>query len=163
MVANKQGLSVAYIWISTNHLPKWFLLVYNWLHSVGQNHFYVMMLLYREAFFFFFFFFQSLHFCFVFQKDSVQIPRQLNSVPLQLFGRRDIPSVCSIVQASSVRTMRTFCLNLPLCREASGFLSKTHALNFIPLLIFRLAGRQVHIFSAACAASFLFFFSTFVN
>jgi hypothetical protein len=25
------------------------LLVCNWLHSIGQNHFYVMMILYREA------------------------------------------------------------------------------------------------------------------
>jgi hypothetical protein len=63
----------------------------------------------------------------------VRISRQLNSVPLQLSGRHDIPSGCPTIQASSVRTTRTFCLNLPLCREAlycsslhlSGHLSST--------------------------------------
>jgi hypothetical protein len=48
----------------------------------------------------------------------VKISRQLNSVPLQLFGQRDIPSGRSTVQASSVRKTRTFRIDLLLCREA---------------------------------------------
>jgi hypothetical protein len=51
----------------------------------------------------------------MFFKDSVKISRQLNSVPLQPSGRRDIPS-----GPSTVRTTRTFCRDLPLCREASN-------------------------------------------
>jgi hypothetical protein len=94
------------------------LLVCNWLHSVGQNHFYVMMLLYREAAL------SRVYTSFLFFKeDSVRISRQLNSVPLQPSRRRDILSGCSIVQASSVRTTRTFHLDLPLCREASNWYS----------------------------------------
>jgi hypothetical protein len=55
------------------------------------------------------------------------------SVPLQPSRRRDIPSRHSTVQASFVRTMRTFRSDLPLCREVlncsslhpSGRLSST--------------------------------------
>jgi hypothetical protein len=47
----------------------------------------------------------------------------VKSDPLQLSRRRDIPSRCLTVQASSVRTMRTFRPDLPLCREASNFSS----------------------------------------
>jgi hypothetical protein len=54
-----------------------------------------------------------------------------NPVPCQPSGRRDIPSERPIVQstirpddrvsiASSVRTTRTFCPDLPLCQEASN-------------------------------------------
>jgi hypothetical protein len=41
-------------------------------------------------------------------------------VPLQLSGRHDILSRHSTVQASSVRTTRTFCPDFPLCRETSN-------------------------------------------
>jgi hypothetical protein len=90
-------------------------LVYNWLHPVGQNHFYVIMLLYREAAF-------SRVYTYVlfFKQDSVRISWQLNSVPLQPSGRRDIMSGHSTVQASSIRTTRTFHPDLPLCQEASN-------------------------------------------
>jgi len=40
--------------------------------------------------------------------------------PLYPSERRDIPSERSTVQASSVRTMRTFHPDLPLCREPSN-------------------------------------------
>jgi hypothetical protein len=66
-------------------------LVCNWLHSVGQNHFYVFI---QGSCFI-----QSLHFCFVLQEDSVWISRQLNSVPLQPSGRRVTPSGRSTVQS----------------------------------------------------------------
>jgi len=65
-------------------------------------------------------FFQSLHFRLVLQEESVQISRQLNSVPLQPSGRRDILFGCSTVQASSVRKTRTFRSDLPLCQEVSS-------------------------------------------
>jgi hypothetical protein len=84
-------------------------------------------------------FFQSLHFCFVLQKDSVQIPSQLNLVPLQPSGRRDFLSECSNVQASSVWMTRTFRPDLPLCQEApnysglrpSGRFSSTFGLHLV--------------------------------
>jgi len=90
-------------------------LVCNWLHSVGQNHFYVMMFLYREAVL-------SRVYTSVlfFKEDSLQISRQLNSVPLQPSGKSDILSGHSIVQASAVWTTRTFRPDLPLCREVSN-------------------------------------------
>jgi len=40
-------------------------------------------------------------------------------------ARRDIPSGRSTVQSSSIRTTRTFCQDLPVCREASNR-SKLH-------------------------------------
>jgi hypothetical protein len=90
-------------------------LVCNWLHSVGQNHFYVMMLLYRKA---------TLSRIYTsvlfFKEDSMWISRQLNSIPLQPSERRDIPSGSSTVQALFVRTTRTFRPDLPLCRKASN-------------------------------------------
>jgi hypothetical protein len=45
------------------------LLVCNWLHSVGQNHFYVMMLLSREAVLY------RVYSSVMFFKDSVKISR----------------------------------------------------------------------------------------
>jgi hypothetical protein len=42
---------------------------------------------------------------------------------LHPFGRRDIPSGHSTVQASSFWTMRTFRPDLPLCREPSNYSS----------------------------------------
>jgi hypothetical protein len=80
-------------------------LVCNWLHFVGQNHFYVMMLIIQECCFI-----QSLHF-------SLNLK---GSVPLQPSGLCDIPFGCSTVQASSVLTTRTFHLDLPLYRETSN-------------------------------------------
>jgi len=85
-------------------------LVCNWLHSVGQNHFYVMMLLYRGSVIFRSLLIQSYdsrRFC----SDS----KSEKSDPLHPSGRHDIPSGRSTVQASSVLTTRTFRPNLPLC------------------------------------------------
>jgi hypothetical protein len=45
----------------------------------------------------------------------------VKSDPLQPSGRHDIPSRRSTVQASSVRTTRTFCPDLLLCREALNY------------------------------------------
>jgi len=63
------------------------LLVCNWLHFVGQNHFYVMMLLNRESAI------QrsSRKFCTVYKSEKLD--------PLQPSGRRDIPSRRPIVQS----------------------------------------------------------------
>jgi hypothetical protein len=62
-------------------------LVCNWLHSVGQNHFYVMLHLNRDSAI------QksSRRFCTVYKSEK--------SDPLQPFGRRDIPFGCPIVQS----------------------------------------------------------------
>jgi hypothetical protein len=62
------------------------LLVCNWLHSVGQNHFFVMMHLQRDSAI------QrsSRRFCTVYKLEK--------SNPLQPSGRRDIPSGCPTVQ-----------------------------------------------------------------
>jgi hypothetical protein len=57
-------------------------------------------------------------------EDYAQIPRQKLD-PLHPSKRRDISSGCSIVQASSVRTTRTFRPDLPLCQEAFNC-SKLH-------------------------------------
>jgi len=46
--------------------------------------------------------------------------KAVSSVPLQPSRQRAILSGCSTVQASSVRTTRTFRPDLPLCREASN-------------------------------------------
>jgi hypothetical protein len=68
-------------------------LVCDWLHSVGQNHFYVM-LLFNQGYYYI----QSLHFGYVFQEDSVQVSRHCNSDPLHPSGRRVIPSGRSSVK-----------------------------------------------------------------
>jgi hypothetical protein len=84
------------------------LLVCDWLHSIGQNHFYVMMHLNRDS---------------TIQSSSRRlctVYKSVKSDPLQPSRRRDIPSGRSTVQASSFRTTRTFLLDLPLCREASN-------------------------------------------
>jgi hypothetical protein len=52
------------------------MLVCNWLHSVGQNHFYVMMLLNRDSVIFRVFIFRVM-----FLKDSAQISSQRNHIP----------------------------------------------------------------------------------
>jgi len=52
------------------------LLVCNWLHSVGQNHFYVMMLLNRDSVVFRVFLFKV-----IILKDSAQIPRKSYRIP----------------------------------------------------------------------------------
>jgi hypothetical protein len=74
-----------------------------WLHSIGQNHFYVMLLLSQGCCFI-----QGLLFNYVLQEDSVKFLRKFISVPCQPSGRRGIPSGRSSVKASSVRTTRTF-------------------------------------------------------
>jgi hypothetical protein len=58
-----------------------------WLHSVGQNHFYVMFLLSQGCCFI-----QSLLFGYVLQEDSVKFSRKFILVPCQPSGRRGIPS-----------------------------------------------------------------------
>jgi len=67
--------------------PTCHLSVCNWLHSVGQNHFYVMMLLNRDSAI------QSAsrRFCTIYKSEK--------SNPLQLSGRRDIPSGRPTVQS----------------------------------------------------------------
>jgi hypothetical protein len=47
------------------------LLVCDWLHPIGQNHFHVMMLIKQGCCYF-----QSLHFSYMLQEDSVQKSRQ---------------------------------------------------------------------------------------
>jgi len=91
------------------------LLVCNWLHYVGKNHFDVMMLLYRGSVIFKSLLIQSYgskRFCSDSNSEKLD--------PLHSFGRRDIPSGHSTVQASSIRTTRTFRQDLPLCREPSN-------------------------------------------
>jgi hypothetical protein len=72
------------------------LLVFDWLHSVGQNHLYVMMLILQG------YFIQSLHFNYELQEDSLQDAKQYSSVPLHLSGRCGIPFGRSSVKASFV-------------------------------------------------------------
>jgi hypothetical protein len=91
------------------------MLVCDLLHSVGKNHFFVMMNFYQG-----FSYFQSLHFREMFSRRFCTDSKLEKSDPLHLFGQRDILSKRSIVKASSVRTMRTFHLDLPLCLEASN-------------------------------------------
>jgi hypothetical protein len=77
------------------------LLVCNWPHYVGQNHFYVMMLFNRDSAI------QSAlkRFCLVYKSE--------NSVPCQPSGR---PTIQSIIRLDDV----DFRPDLPLCREASN-------------------------------------------
>jgi len=63
-------------------------------------------------------FIQSLHFSYELQEDSVQDSKQCSSVPLHPFGRCGIPFGHSSVKASSIRTTRTFLLDVPLCPKA---------------------------------------------
>jgi len=84
------------------------MLVCDWLHSIGQNHFYVMMLLNRNSVIQS----SSRRFCTVYKSEKLD--------PLHLSGQRDISSRRLTVQASSVRTTRTFHPDLPLCQEASN-------------------------------------------
>jgi hypothetical protein len=72
------------------NLRNFTLLVCDWLHSVGQNHFYVMMHLNRDSAIQS----SSRRFCTVY--------KSVKSNPLQLSGRRDILSGRSTVQASFV-------------------------------------------------------------
>jgi hypothetical protein len=52
------------------------LLVCDWLHSVGQNHFYVMMFLNRDSVIFRVFLFKV-----ILLEDSAQIPSKSNRIP----------------------------------------------------------------------------------
>jgi hypothetical protein len=85
------------------------LLVCDWLHSIGQDHFYVMIFFNNDSAIQS----SSRRFCTVY--------KSVKSDPLKPSGRCGIPSECSIVQASSVRMTRTFRPDLPLCREASNY------------------------------------------
>jgi hypothetical protein len=62
-------------------------LVCNWLHFVGQNHFYLMMHLNRDSAIKS----SSRRFCIVYKSDK--------SDPLQSSGRRDIPSGSPTIQS----------------------------------------------------------------
>jgi hypothetical protein len=115
-----------------------FLLVCNWLHSVGQNHFFVMMLLNRDSAI------QSAsrRFCTIYKSEK--------SDPLQPSRRHDIPSrrptvqsiICSddenfpsgpsslsrsfeLLQFPSVRTLQQHVRTTLSVRPAMGFPSKT--------------------------------------
>jgi hypothetical protein len=97
------------------------LLVCNWLHSVGENHFLVMILLYKGSNIFKSLLIQSygsISFC--------TDPSQRNRIPcfhsdvVLPSERCDISSRLSTLQASSVQTMRTFRLDIPLCQEPSN-------------------------------------------
>jgi hypothetical protein len=96
------------------------LLVCDWLHSVRQNHFYVMMLIIQGCCFI-----QSLHFSFELQRRLCAEFKVVSTVPLQPSERHVILSRRSTIQASFVRTTRTFRPDLPLCQEASNY-SKLH-------------------------------------
>jgi len=76
---------------------KGFLLVCDWLHSVGQNHFYVMMLFIQGCYFI-----QSLHFSYELQEYSMQNSKRCSSAPLHPFGWCGILSGHSSIKASSV-------------------------------------------------------------
>jgi hypothetical protein len=87
------------------------LLVCNLLHSVGQNHFHIMMFFKQR-----FNYFRVFLFRVTFRRLCIDSKSE-KSDPLHPFGRRDILSGRSTVQALSVRTTRTFLPDLPLCRE----------------------------------------------
>jgi len=59
--------------------------VCNWLHSVGQNYFYII-LHFNQGYCYI----QSLHFGYVLQEDSVQNSRQCSSDPLHQSGRQEL-------------------------------------------------------------------------
>jgi hypothetical protein len=91
------------------------LLVCNWVHSVGQNHFHVMLLFIRGLVIFRSLLFQryvSRRFCIDFKSKK--------SDPLHPSGQHDVLFGRSTVKASSVRTTRTFHPDLPLCQEPSN-------------------------------------------
>jgi hypothetical protein len=106
----------------------WFLC---WLHSVGQNHFYVMLLLSQGCCFI-----QSLLFYYVLQEDFVKFSMKFISVPYQpserrgiLSGRSSVSNICpnDVVfrpdahqLATSIRTTRSFCSDTHQCLEASN-------------------------------------------
>jgi hypothetical protein len=93
------------------------LLVCNWLHSVRQNHFHVMIL-FKQGFSYF----QSLLIQ-SFSRRFQTVSMSEKSDPLHPSGRREIPFGRSTIQASSVRTTRTFRPELPLCRKPSNYSS----------------------------------------
>jgi hypothetical protein len=89
-------------------------------------------------------FIQSLHLCYALQEDSVQISRQLNSVPLQPSGRPTVQSIIrpddksfpsrpssvsrsfKLLQLASVQTFQQHVRMTLSVQPAMGFLSKTH-------------------------------------
>jgi hypothetical protein len=84
------------------------MLVCNWLHSVGQNHFFVIMLLNRVTLFR------------VLPEDYAQSTSQKNWIPCSCPDDVIYRLDAQLFKASSVWTTRTFRSNLPLCREASN-------------------------------------------
>jgi hypothetical protein len=60
-------------------------LVCDWLHFVGQNHFYVMMLFVQG-----YCFIRSLHFSFVLLRRLCAEFKAVSTIPLQLFGRWEL-------------------------------------------------------------------------
>jgi hypothetical protein len=77
--------SAALFWKDSNPIPT--LLDCNWLHFVGQNHFFVKLLLNRD----FAIHSASRRFCTIYKSEK--------SDPLQPSERRDIPSRCPTVQS----------------------------------------------------------------
>jgi hypothetical protein len=84
------------------------LLVCNWPHSVGKNHFFVMMLFNRDS---------------AIQSASRRfwtIYKSKNLVPCQPSGRRVIPSGCPTVQSIIRSDDENFPSGPSSCREASN-------------------------------------------
>jgi len=85
-----------------------------WLHSVGQNHFYIMLLLSQGCCFI-----QSLLFSYVLREDSMKFSRiyfgSLAAVQNDMEFRPDAHQ-----SATSVRTTRTFRPDSHQCLEASN-------------------------------------------
>jgi hypothetical protein len=80
------------------------LLVCNWLHSVGQNHFFVMMHLNSDSAI----------------QSSFRSTIQRNQIPCNLPDDVIYRPDAQLSKASSVRTKTTFRPDLPLCQEASN-------------------------------------------
>jgi len=85
------------------------LLVCDWLHPIGQNHFHVMMLIKQGCCYF-----QSLHFSYMLQEDSVHNSRQCSSSPLHPSRSRDISSGLSFVKHHPSRR-RELSFRTPFC------------------------------------------------
>jgi hypothetical protein len=105
-----------------------------WLHSVGQNHLYVMLLLSQGCCFI-----QSLHFSYELQEDSVQNSNQ--SVQFPCIRPDDVVFRPDALQSATfVQMTRTFRSNAHLCLET---------LNYSRFHLFRRNGK-----SSGCSLEF---------
>jgi hypothetical protein len=82
-----------------------------WLHSVGQDHFY-KIILFKQGFSY-----RGL------LEDSVLSTSQRNRISCSRLDDVIYRQDAQLSKASSVRTTRTFCSDLPLCQEASNYSS----------------------------------------